>query len=144
MDREKILRLVRMLKASQASDLEVERDGLRVAITRQLAEERAEAPAAEEGEGRPRAVEAMVEGVLVNSHVVGFFRRGREPGAEPLAEPGQRVPAGKPLCAVEALSRWVLVDAPVDCEVVEFLLEDGERTEYGTPLARLRAVGDSD
>jgi acetyl-CoA carboxylase biotin carboxyl carrier protein len=142
MDRERVLKLVQMLKASQASELEIEREGYRVCITRRVpsSTEKAQHEGAESERQPNEPMEALVEAVLVNSHVVGFFRRGKEPGGEPLVEPGAKVTAGQPICAVEALRRWVLVEAPVDAEVVEFLLQDGERAEYGTALVRLRPV----
>jgi acetyl-CoA carboxylase biotin carboxyl carrier protein len=68
---------------------------------------------------------------------VGLFRQGREPGAGPLVKVGQKVRKGQALGVVESLRRPVMIEAPVDGEVLEVLQEDGGRVEYGTPLFRL-------
>lgn len=148
MDRERVLALLRKLKASRATELEVSDGDLRVRIVRaapaaaplpvaQMAAEAGAAPVvAPVPAGAPVGSDADHH-VLVVSHVVGFFRRSREAGGKPLAEPGQSVSKGQPLAVVEALRRAVVIDAPVDGELIEFLAEDGARVEYGSPVARL-------
>ncbi|MGD9518034.1 MAG: acetyl-CoA carboxylase biotin carboxyl carrier protein subunit [Armatimonadota bacterium] len=145
MDRERVLKLVGMLKASGATELEVEREGLRVTV--RLAALAAPPGPVEtvEAQEQPsydgsQAISATGQGVLVHARVVGFFRRSRKEGGAPLAEPGQQVKAGQPICAIEALSRWIMVESPLDGEIAEFLLEDGQRADYGTALVRLRPV----
>jgi acetyl-CoA carboxylase biotin carboxyl carrier protein len=148
MDRDRILALIGKLKASGATELEVVDGGVRVRVVRPAP------PTRPSGASGRATVESAAEagvlgcpepepphGVLVVSHVVGFFRRGREPGAEPLAEAGQTVRKGQPLGYVEALRRAVAIEAPVDGEVIEFLAEDGARVEYATPLVRLHPAG---
>jgi len=143
MDREKVLKLLQMLKASAATELEVERDGLRIKLSRPLPQPAAAAEPQAEEEEAP-GLEASAEGALITSHVVGFFRRSGQPGGEVLAQPGQQVKQGQPLAAIQALSRWVLIESPIDAEVIEFLMEDGERAEYGSPLVRLRPLPGED
>jgi acetyl-CoA carboxylase biotin carboxyl carrier protein len=134
MDREGILRLIRMLKASRATELEVRQGASRVRLVRPSAP----AAAAAQPAAPPTHAEALaLHGVLVPSGHVGLFRRRREPGAGPLVEVGQKVTRGQPLGVVESLRRPVVIESPVDGEVLGILAEDGERVEYGTPLFRL-------
>ena len=137
MDREGILRLIRMLKASRATELEVAQGGTRIRLVRPLVQATsAEVAAAAVAAGEvPLVVEP--HGVLVPSGHVGLFRQGREPGAAPLVKVGQKVRKGQALGVVESLRRPVMIEAPVDGEVLEVLQEDGGRVEYGTPLFRL-------
>jgi acetyl-CoA carboxylase biotin carboxyl carrier protein len=138
MDRERILRVVKLLKTSRgATELEVEEGGLRVKVVRACAAgaQPASSPSPPPADGH---MPALREGVLVHSHLVGFFRRAGAPGGEPLAQAGQWVKAGQPVAAVEALSRYLLIEAPVEGQIIAFLAEDGASVEYGTPLVRLR------
>lgn len=138
MDRERILGLLAKLKQSRATEIEVRDGDFHVRIVRA-------APAGESSAGAALAPAAASEagtahehhGVLIVSHVVGFFRRSRQPGDPPLAEVGQQVAKGQPIAVVEALRQAVAIEAPVDGTVLEFLADDGMRVEYATPLARL-------
>jgi biotin carboxyl carrier protein len=141
MDRDRILRLLAQLRQSRATELEVREGDFRVRLVRAAAGERhspAEGAGVTEAGAPQEAVPAGAHhGVLVVSHVVGFFRRAREPGGQPLAEVGQQVTKGQPIAVVEALRQAVAIEAPVDGTVLEFLADDGMRVEYATPLARL-------
>lgn len=139
MDRDRILGLLAKLKQSRATEIEVRDGDFHVRIVRA-------APAGESSAGAALAPAAAASeaastpvhhGVLVVSHVVGFFRRSRQPGDPPLAEVGQQVAKGQPIAVVEALRQTVAIEAPVDGTVLEFLADDGMRVEYATPLARL-------
>jgi acetyl-CoA carboxylase biotin carboxyl carrier protein len=138
MDREGILRLIRRLKASTATELEVRDGKARVRLVRPLtpaaAPLEAAAPVAAAAGAAP-AVET--HGVLVPSGHVGLFRQGREPGAAPLVTVGQKVRKGQALGVVESLRRPVVIESSVDGELLDILVEDGARVEYGTPLFRL-------
>ena len=145
MDKEKVLRVVQLLKSSPAVELEVVREGLRVRVVRGSGDGSVKAAeAVETAESQPEGATADVEGILVTSHVVGFFRRAEEADAQPLAEPGQQVKAGQPIAAIEALGKIVSVKAPADGTLVEFLVSEGAAVEYGTPIARLRPVQDAE
>ena len=137
MDREGILRLIRMLKASRATELEVAEAGSRVRLVRPSAQVTPPVDAsASVGVGEaPLVVEP--HGVLVPSGHVGLFRQGREPGAAPAGQGRAEVRKGQALGVVESLRRPVMIEAPVDGELLEVLQEDGGRVEYGTPLFRL-------
>ncbi len=139
MDRERILELIELLKASSATELEVRDGDLRVRIVRAARNEpAARAESAGEAAARQAQQAAIVDGVLVHSHVVGYFRRTDADTGEVLAKPGDRVKKGQPIARIETLGRSVMVEAPADGEVIEFLAEDGESVQYATPLARLR------
>lgn len=139
MDRERILGLLAKLKQSRATEIEVRDGDFRVRIVRRppAAEGGGMAVLAPAADASEAASAPAHHGVLVVSHVVGFFRRSRQPGDPPLAEVGQQVAKGQPIAVVEALRQTVVVEAPVDGTVLEFLADDGLRVEYATPLARL-------
>lgn len=139
MDRQRILELIALLKNSAATEIEVREGDVRIKIVRALPQ----APVAESSQDT-ETVEApagVSEGILVHAHVVGYFRRTDADSGEVLAEPGDKVKRGQAIGRIETLGKSVVVEAPADGEIVEFLAEDGERVEYATPLARLRPVG---
>ena len=135
MDRERIVELVRLLKSSSATELEVREGDLRVRIVRPAPEG---AGMMREEEGRSEGEGKGAEGILVHSHVVGYFRRTDAETGKVLVETGEKVKQGQPIGRIETLGRSVIVEAPVDGEVVEFLAEDGESVQYATPLVRIR------
>lgn len=139
MDREQVLRVIRLLKSSGATELEVTDNGLRTRVVRARPVGPPEQAAPDAPAKTVEPMKALVEGVLVSSHVVGFFRRAAEDGAEPLAREGQQVQAGNPICAVETLGKLVMIEAPVDGQIIDFMADDGQPVEYGAPLVRIKA-----
>ncbi|MCX7597561.1 MAG: hypothetical protein N2512_01645, partial [Armatimonadetes bacterium] len=139
MDRQRILSLLARLKESRATELEVRDGDFHVRIVRAAPTGGGSPTAGAVSEATPEAAPAahVHHGVLVVSHVVGFFRRARKPGDPPLAEVGQQVARGQPIAVVEALRQAVVIEAPVDGTLLEFLADDGVRVEYATPIARL-------
>ncbi len=139
MDRQRILELIKLLKNSAATELEVEQDGLCVRIARQPPVA-AEAPPAEAEPAEAVAAPAAARrgDITVHAHVVGVFYRGQGPDQPPLAEVGDEVSEGQPIGTIEALGKLIAVTAPADGVIEEFPVEDGQRVEYGTILARLR------
>jgi acetyl-CoA carboxylase biotin carboxyl carrier protein len=147
-DRDRILELVQMLKASSAAELTVEEGGVRVRIVRACAAGAGQAPAAALGDsvvlidvngapvtpdGQPLPA-AGPEPVTVRSRLVGLFYRGKGPGAAPLAQVGQAVAEDQVLGIVEVLRKPMEVTSPVGGVVAEIIPEEGAGVQYGDPL----------
>lgn len=81
-------------------------------------------------------------GELVNigAFMLGTFYSAPEPGAEPYVEVGVQVNEGSPLCVIDAMKHFNEQKAEFDCEIVEILVEDGERIEYEQPLFKVRRL----
>jgi len=89
-----------------------------------------DADGAEEGEG---------ELVAVRAPLPGTFYRAPRPGAEPFVEVGSRVGADTVVAIVETMKLMNSVTAGADGTVAEICLANGEFTEHGATLMRIRA-----
>ena len=128
--------LLRLLDRSDVEELEVEHEGGRLVIRRDLGDGRAPAvPAAQ----RPEPAGAPSETFVVTSPIVGIFRRAAG-CADPPAEEGATIEAGRAIGAVEAMRMLSRVQTDRTGVVQEVLVRDGQPVEYGQPLVVLRAT----
>ena len=70
----------------------------------------------------------------VVSPLAGIFYRQSQPGNPPYAEVGQRVKKGDIVCLVEAMKMINEIAANRDGVIKEFLAENEQFVEYGSPL----------
>ena len=73
-------------------------------------------------------------GHVVKSPMVGTFYRASSPGAKPLAEIGQTVKEGEPVCIIEAMKIMNEIEADHAGTVTRVLVENGQAVEFGQPL----------
>ncbi len=76
---------------------------------------------------------------VITSPIVGTFYRAPAPDALPFVEEGQKVKKGDTLCIIEAMKLMNQIEAEYDCTIVEVLIENGAKVEYGTPLFKVIA-----
>jgi acetyl-CoA carboxylase biotin carboxyl carrier protein len=95
----------------------------------------AAAPAAEPAKAED---DAIPEGELALSPMVGTFFAASGPGAEPFVSLGQRVGVGDTLCIIEAMKMFNQIEADVAGTVVAILVENGQPVEYDQPLVVIR------
>lgn len=121
--------LLSVLQQSDASELEVQAEGWRLRVRRQVV---ATPPAMVVAAEKPAAPPQQPASVWVRAPLVGFF----QPRPQPL-QVGDRVQRGEVVCLVRAMGLPNEVRSPVDGRVVEVLVEEGVPVEYGQPLYRL-------
>lgn len=138
-------RLVRtladILTETGLSEIEVERDGLKIRVARQLnvtATVAAPAPvamaaAAPAGDAAPVPV-ARAAGDAVNSPMVGTVYLQPQPGAASFIKVGDTVAAGQTLMIIEAMKTMNPIPAPRAGKVVEIMVADAQPVEFGEPL----------
>ncbi|GBE46950.1 biotin carboxyl carrier protein of acetyl-CoA carboxylase [bacterium BMS3Bbin12] len=78
--------------------------------------------------------EALPEGHVVHSPMVGTFYQAPSPGANPFVQVGQEVQAGDVLCIIEAMKMLNQIESDVAGVVKAILGENGQPVEYGQPL----------
>lgn len=86
--------------------------------------------------------EAVPEGHVVPSPMVGTFYRSSAPGAKSFVEVGDAVKSGDTLCIIEAMKLLNEIEADRDGTVKAILVENGQPVEYGEPLIILTLKGD--
>lgn len=140
--RKEIEELVEILTEQNLTEVEIEREGLRIRVRRAPAAPSSAAhppaaPAASEPSRTPEAI-VEIEGtsglVTVTSPIVGTFYRASSPDAEPFVEEGDLVSRGQVLCIVEAMKFMNEIEAEADGRIVQVLVESGTAVEYGQPL----------
>lgn len=85
-------------------------------------------------------VEAPSEEGLVEivSPMVGTFYAAASPEADNYVAVGDRVTETSIVCIVEAMKLFNEIEAEVNGEIVDILVEDGQLVEYGQPLFLVR------
>ena len=151
-DRDAVQRVIDLLGASQAAEIEIEEGDDSIRVLRSMsvaapvaAAEVAEVAAEEHGPG-PLEAEEIAEQpaggtVLVSAGLVGFFHRGRGPEEPPIVSVGDKVSSGQVIGTIEALRKLTDVVAPVAGVVDEVLVDDGESVQFGDKLFAIRREG---
>ena len=141
-----------VLQSLDLAEVEVERGGLRIRVTRTLAAPAAAMVAAPVSHA-PHAViappptaaalpaaaaasasEASDHPGAVKSPMVGTAYRRPSPDAKPFIEVGSQVKSGEKILLVEAMKTFNEIVAPRGGTVTAILVDDGDPVEYGQPL----------
>ena len=142
MNQREIRRLADLLRDYSLTEVEVEREGVRIRLRRDLAPPAvpsagpvpapltaATAPAPQEA---PAAREAHL--LTVEAPMVGTFYRAPSPDAPPFVREGDRVKKGQVVCIIEAMKLMNEIESKVAGRVVKVLVENTQPVEYGQPL----------
>ena len=76
--------------------------------------------------------------VEVTSPMVGTFYRASGPDEPPFIEVGDVIRKGQAICIIEAMKLMNELEAEVNGEVMEILVENGKPIEFGQPLMRVK------
>lgn len=135
--------LADLLNETGLSEIELERDGLRLRVARQITVggSVAAAPLAlagaaaghAQGGAKPVGDPAQHPGT-VKSPMVGTAYRSPEPGAATFIEIGSRVAQGQTLLIIEAMKTMNHIPAPKSGTVSAILIDNGQPVEFGEPL----------
>lgn len=133
--------LAEILNETGLSEIEVERDGLRVRVARSLSVSvpALAAPASIPNVAAPPAAPVAEppmarSGETVTSPMVGTVYLQAQPGSPPFVTVGDTVAAGQTLLLVEAMKTMNPITAPRAGTVLEMLVADAQPVEFGEPL----------
>lgn len=144
-----IKELIQILADTDVSELELEKSGSRIKITRGnkqapviIEHSSAHHPAMMHHMSPPAADAAATAPaddpnknyVVVNSPIVGTFYRSASPDAPSYVEVGDTVKKGQVLCIIEAMKLMNEIEAEVSGKVVKILVDNAQPVEYGEPL----------
>ncbi|KPD01164.1 Biotin carboxyl carrier protein of acetyl-CoA carboxylase [Geobacillus sp. BCO2] len=95
-----------------------------------------EAPAPKAETPVVKEAKPAVEGNLhqITSPMVGTFYAAPAPDKPPYVKPGDKVKKDTVVCIIEAMKLFNEIEAEVDGEIVEVLVQNGQLVEYGQPL----------
>jgi len=140
MELEDLKELMGLLKDTDVTELQIEKDGVKVKIRRDKFFGHLEAQQPMLSEKRELKKEALAEPepegrlLTVTSPIVGTLYRSPSPEAEQYVEVGSRVKKGQVLCIIEAMKLMNEIESEVDGVVVRILVDNGHPVEYGEPL----------
>lgn len=144
MNPREIRRLADLLREYGLTEVEVEREGVRVRLRREVppvaaastgpvvslpASPAVASPAAAAAPGADTAHLLTIEAPMV-----GTFYRAPAPDAQPFVRDGDRVKKGQVVCIIEAMKLMNEIESKVAGRVVKVLVENSQPVEYGQPL----------
>ena len=140
-DEQRLIRqLAELLNETGLSEIEIEKSGLKVRVSRTLnvqstfaAAPGHVAPAAGAPAAKASSDPAKHPGV-VKSPMVGTAYRSPEPGAPAFIEVGSQVALGDTLFIIEAMKTMNQIPAPHAGKVTAVYIENGQPVEFGEPL----------
>jgi acetyl-CoA carboxylase biotin carboxyl carrier protein len=141
--------LAGLLDETGLSEIEIEREGMRVRVARQLTAAPAfyaGAPAAHPGPAAAASTSAAAAAPAapadpgkhpgaVPSPMVGTAYLAPEPGSAPFVEVGTRVAQGQTIMIIEAMKTMNHIPAPKAGVVTAILVGNAQPVEFGEPLA---------
>lgn len=144
-DHDLIRELAQLLKETGLSEIEIDRDGMRVRVAREMTV--LAPPAAAAVAAAAPATAAPVPTVesgpvdfgkhpgCLHSPMVGTAFLAPEPGAAPFVEVGSRVSQGQTILIIEAMKTMNHIPAPKAGTVTRILVGNQQPVEFGEPLA---------
>ncbi len=139
-----IRELIALMEESELTELEVERDGIRVRLQKQpprsVPEVVAVNPAAVTGPPAvvppPTVPESHVRGTLVEitSPMVGVFYEAPAPEADPFVSVDDEVEPDTTVCIIEAMKVMNEIKAETSGRIADVLVSNGEAVEFGQVL----------
>lgn len=134
-----VRRLADILIETGLTEIEIEHDGLKVRVARNLA-----APAAVQyaaaavpppAAAAPAEAPKITAGEIVKSPMVGTVYLQPNPDSPAFVKVGDMVQAGQTLFIVEAMKTMNPIPAPKSGRLLEILIGDAQPVEFGEPLA---------
>ena len=168
MDNKELKELMEFISQSNFAEFEMERDGFKLKLTKEIAFAKEHAPmavaalpaiqqayppilpAASPAASASAAAAAGAAGAAssagsdvfqVTSPMVGTFYRAPNPNAPPFVQVGDIVKKGQVICIIEAMKLMNEIESEVAGEVLESPVSNGQPVEYGEVLYRLRLTG---
>ncbi len=138
MELEDLKELIELLKETDITELQIEKEGTKVKIRREKLIASLDVPVHKSPALHEKIIAETADEaqrlVTVTSPIVGTFYRSPSPDADPFVEIGTRVKKNQVLCIVEAMKLMNEIESEIDGIIVKILVENGQPVEYGEPL----------
>ena len=137
MELDDLKELISFLKDTDITELQVEKDGTKVKIRRQMMLSSLEVhskPSLTTIEKTGETEEDTQRLITITCPIVGTFYRAPSPDAPPFVDAGAKVRKGQVICIIEAMKLMNEIESELDGVIVRALVENGQPVEYGEPL----------
>ncbi|MCH8540636.1 MAG: acetyl-CoA carboxylase biotin carboxyl carrier protein [Opitutales bacterium] len=151
MDIKEVKELVDLMKRSDLTELEIEKEGMRVKISRGRAGQVNATTnflppeALPQGGGQetkqipaPASSAPADDGVYIKSPMVGTFYRSPSPDSAVYVDADSKVNEKTVVCIIEAMKVMNEIQAEVKGVILEVLVENGQPVEFGQPLFKIK------
>ena len=159
MDLKQIKQLIDLMRRSELSEFEVEEEGFKLKIKRDInglpavsAGRGSNAPFAPDvlptsttpplpspaAASQPATTTEETGVTYIKSPMVGTFYSAPSPESKPFATVGTKVVETSPVCIIEAMKIMNEIQAETRGTIVEILVENGQPVEYGQRLFKLK------
>lgn len=142
---EEVKKIIEIMKESDLTQFEIERDGLKLNIHRAVAGQGGTPAYTATPVGMPSVpVQATCPAVatedveLIKSPVVGTFYRAPTPESPSFVEVGTEISEESTVCIIEAMKVMNEIQADVKGTITRILVENGHGVEYGQPLFEVK------
>jgi acetyl-CoA carboxylase biotin carboxyl carrier protein len=151
-DYKEINKIIRLMEEKNLSHFELEVEGLRIKIGRDLVSASASktAPALEvlkDSEAKsnntpvePTPQEGKNDLYYITSPMVGTFYSAPDPSSPPFVEIGDSVKKNQTLCIIEAMKLMNEIESEVDGTLMKVFIENGKPVEYGQRLFAIQPL----
>jgi len=151
-DYKEINKLIRLMEEKNLSHFELEVEGLKIKISKNVASASASEPApAPQPSQEPEAksnntpLEATLqEGkndlYYITSPMVGTFYSAPDPSSPPFVEIGESVKKNQTLCIIEAMKLMNEIESEIDGILMKTFIENGKPVEYGQRLFAIQPL----
>jgi len=139
MNIKEIKEMIALMNENNLSELELERNGLRVRLKKQLSG-RVETTTEElpmsstKKESSSAREDKFRKTVEIKAPMVGTFYSSPAPDEPPFIDIGAKVEPGQVVCIIEAMKLMNEIKSEVKGKVVEILAENGNPVEFGQTL----------
>lgn len=139
MELDEIKNLIELLKDTDITELQIEREGEKLRIKREKFLSSFEVSPPVQPVKVPEVEGVTVQEkethlVTITSPIVGIFYRSPSPDAPHFVEVGSSVKKGQVLCIVEAMKLMNEIESDTEGIVTKIMVENGHPVEYGEPL----------
>ncbi len=142
MDLRKLKTLIDLVSDSNISELEITEAEGKVRIVKGGMAPPTAAPAPAAALSTVPAIEAAASPPvpapstdrIITSPMVGTFYRAASPGAKSLADVGDDIKEGQPVCIIEAMKIMNEIESDCAGKVLRVMAENGQAVEFGQPL----------
>jgi len=143
MNLKEIKEMINLMNENGLSELEVEKEGMRIKLRKGQIQEAASASSpiiiekealaakSEKSEAEVKEAAGLIE---IKSPMVGTFYRAPSPEAPPFVEVDSIIEPGQVICIIEAMKLMNEIKAEVKGKIKEILVENAEPVEFGQPI----------
>jgi acetyl-CoA carboxylase biotin carboxyl carrier protein len=145
MELEDLKKLIELLKETDITEIQVEKEGTKVKIKREKFFQAMDISSQKPPTIQESAIKMEIEDetqrlTTVTSPIVGTFFRSPSPEAPAFVETGLRVKKGQVLCIIEAMKLMNEIESEFDGILVKALVDNGQPVEYGEPLFLIEPI----